>query len=173
MITEDEFKRICDYIVNCIDKKQKVYHIKTGISIEAVGFPYEPSPFIKLDNGQVVTYNEYPEELVDDFTDIHKALNSFGYTVVKTLLEDSEIHKTLWPNFDWDKEINNFNNFRKKLQEYNPFENNPFDYVFGPKDNTNCLHATCPTCNGTGVNKTTGGPCIHGISCPCSKCTPR
>jgi len=165
MINEAEFKRICDYIVNYIDKKQKVYHIKTGIYIESVGFPYEPSPFIKLDNSQVITYNEYPEELADDFTDIHKALNAFGYTVVKTLLEDSELHKILWPNIDWDKEVNNF---KEKFLEYNPF-----DYVFGPKDNTNCLHASCATCNGTGINKNTGGPCIHAISCPCVKCSPR
>ena len=126
VINEIEFKSICDCIVNSIDKKQKVYHIKTGIYVEAVGFPYEPSPFIKLDNGQVITYDEYPDELADDFNDIHKALNSFGYDVVKTLLDDTELHKTLWPSVDWDKEINNF---KKRYQKYNPF-----DFVFGSKD---------------------------------------
>lgn len=35
-----------------------------------------------------------------------------------------------------------------------------------------CLHETCPTCKGTGVNKITGGACVHFISCPCKKCRP-
>lgn len=33
-----------------------------------------------------------------------------------------------------------------------------------------CLHDTCPSCNGTGV-KRDGTMCIHGISCPCPKCS--
>ena len=36
-----------------------------------------------------------------------------------------------------------------------------------------CLHRECPMCNGTGTNKVTGEACIHMISCPCPKCTPR
>ena len=35
-----------------------------------------------------------------------------------------------------------------------------------------CLHDGCPECLGTGVKKD-GSPCIHFISCPCPKCTPR
>ena len=34
-----------------------------------------------------------------------------------------------------------------------------------------CLHDSCPDCLGTGVRRD-GGMCIHGISCPCPKCTP-
>lgn len=34
-----------------------------------------------------------------------------------------------------------------------------------------CMHDACPECVGTGI-KRTGGACIHGISCPCPKCTP-
>ena len=34
-----------------------------------------------------------------------------------------------------------------------------------------CLHDSCPDCLGTGI-KRDGGICIHGISCPCPKCTP-
>ncbi len=33
-----------------------------------------------------------------------------------------------------------------------------------------CLHDQCPQCHGTGL--TFYGPCVHGISCPCPKCTP-
>lgn len=36
-----------------------------------------------------------------------------------------------------------------------------------------CLHESCERCNGTGVDKTTKTPCVHMISCPCPKCTPR
>lgn len=35
-----------------------------------------------------------------------------------------------------------------------------------------CMHDSCPECVGTGIRKD-GTPCIHMISCPCPKCTPR
>jgi len=35
-----------------------------------------------------------------------------------------------------------------------------------------CMHDQCQECHGTGV-KIDGSQCIHGISCPCPKCTPR
>lgn len=34
-----------------------------------------------------------------------------------------------------------------------------------------CLHDSCPDCLGTGI-KRDGSMCIHGISCPCPKCSP-
>jgi hypothetical protein len=33
-----------------------------------------------------------------------------------------------------------------------------------------CLHDACTECYGTGIRKD-GSACIHGISCPCPKCT--
>ena len=47
------------------------------------------------------------------------------------------------------------------------------DNVYG-NQNRNwrpCLHDSCPDCLGTGI-KRDGSICIHGISCPCPKCTP-
>jgi len=41
-------------------------------------------------------------------------------------------------------------------------------------DNRNwrpCLHDQCTQCHGTG--RTAFGICIHGISCPCPKCSPQ
>ena len=35
-----------------------------------------------------------------------------------------------------------------------------------------CLHDGCPECHGTGV-RLDGSSCVHMISCPCPKCTPR
>jgi hypothetical protein len=35
-----------------------------------------------------------------------------------------------------------------------------------------CLHDSCSECHGTGKKKD-GTTCIHWISCPCPKCTPR
>jgi len=35
-----------------------------------------------------------------------------------------------------------------------------------------CLHLGCPTCFGTG-RKADGTPCVHMISCPCPRCSPR
>ena len=34
-----------------------------------------------------------------------------------------------------------------------------------------CMHDQCTDCVGTGV-KRDGTPCIHGISCPCPRCSP-
>ena len=35
-----------------------------------------------------------------------------------------------------------------------------------------CLHDGCPECVGTGIRRD-GSLCVHGISCPCPKCSPR
>lgn len=35
-----------------------------------------------------------------------------------------------------------------------------------------CAHHSCPECVGTGI-KSDGTQCIHFISCPCPRCTPR
>ena len=40
------------------------------------------------------------------------------------------------------------------------------------KEVDNCLHKNCPECRGNGV-KLNGEICIHMISCPCPRCTPR
>lgn len=42
-----------------------------------------------------------------------------------------------------------------------------------PRGDGTCMHDNCPTCGGTGVRKDGLGSCIHMISCPCPKCTPR
>lgn len=39
-------------------------------------------------------------------------------------------------------------------------------------DEKECLHDKCPICYGTG-KKPDGIPCIHMLSCPCPKCSPR
>lgn len=33
-----------------------------------------------------------------------------------------------------------------------------------------CMHDQCPSCHGTGINAQ-GGICVHGIACPCPKCS--
>lgn len=39
------------------------------------------------------------------------------------------------------------------------------------KQSDNCLHDNCTKCFGTG-RKSDGSMCMHGIACPCRKCTP-
>lgn len=34
-----------------------------------------------------------------------------------------------------------------------------------------CIHDACTQCHGTGL-KSDGSYCIHGVSCPCPKCSP-
>lgn len=41
------------------------------------------------------------------------------------------------------------------------------------KEKSDCLHDNCPSCGGTGVRKDGLGSCVHMISCPCPKCSPR
>lgn len=36
-----------------------------------------------------------------------------------------------------------------------------------------CLHDGCQECGGTGQKRNGTGMCIHAISCPCPKCSPR
>jgi len=36
-----------------------------------------------------------------------------------------------------------------------------------------CLHDNCPSCGGTGVKSDGTGACVHMISCPCPKCSPK
>lgn len=42
--------------------------------------------------------------------------------------------------------------------------------LYGKQHPSVCLHLNCQNCHGTGVNKTTGSACIHGISCSCNLC---
>lgn len=35
-----------------------------------------------------------------------------------------------------------------------------------------CMHDNCGQCHGTGI-KLDGSMCVHMISCPCPKCSPR
>ena len=35
-----------------------------------------------------------------------------------------------------------------------------------------CAHDSCNECHGTGIKKD-GSSCVHMISCPCPKCSPR
>lgn len=50
------------------------------------------------------------------------------------------------------------------------------DFMFPTIDykeiDSNCLHDSCPECDGTGQKKNGAGMCIHMISCSCKKCTP-
>ena len=51
------------------------------------------------------------------------------------------------------------------------FSQKKFEQEYMCKFEPSCLHDICKSCKGTGVT-TSGRPCIHNISCPCSKCTP-
>lgn len=45
-------------------------------------------------------------------------------------------------------------------------------WLFDTKEvGTECLHMKCPMCKGTGV-KYDGSICVHGLSCPCKRCSP-
>jgi len=51
---------------------------------------------------------------------------------------------------------------------YKNFEKKPYR----KNREINCLHDSCPECNGTGTKLNGLGMCIHFISCPCPKCSP-
>lgn len=45
------------------------------------------------------------------------------------------------------------------------------EWPYGPEPQR-CLHELCSDCHGTG-QKRDGSICIHALSCPCPRCTPR
>jgi hypothetical protein len=51
-----------------------------------------------------------------------------------------------------------------------PFDEQPKFRGWG--EGQQCLHEGCPDCHGTG-RKADGTMCIHSLSCPCPKCSPR
>jgi hypothetical protein len=46
------------------------------------------------------------------------------------------------------------------------------DGIMGKNDWQPCMHDGCPECLGTGIRKN-GSMCVHMLSCPCPKCSPR
>jgi hypothetical protein len=51
--------------------------------------------------------------------------------------------------------------------------NLPGAYGWAKKNNCQpCKHDNCSVCHGTGIRKD-GTSCVHMISCPCPKCSPR
>lgn len=78
------------------------------------------------------------------------------------------------------------NNIITCMKHLGESEDNPFyinrwdkDYPYWSKITTvqntksDCLHDNCTSCDGTGIRKDGLGPCVHMISCPCPKCSPR
>lgn len=56
-------------------------------------------------------------------------------------------------------------------KHHNPAGPKGLVQVVNGKVMSDCMHDNCPTCGGSGVNRNTGGSCIHGISCPCKRCS--
>lgn len=54
---------------------------------------------------------------------------------------------------------------RRQEEHLRQVNNDPFNWQ-------PCLHDQCPECVGTGIRRD-GSPCVHSISCPCPRCTPR
>jgi len=54
-----------------------------------------------------------------------------------------------------------------------PFEFKPNTTYSHGRRPSRCLHDNCSACGGTGVRKDGLGACVHMISCPCPKCSPR
>ena len=65
----------------------------------------------------------------------------------------------------WTEE--DYNKLEKGLKKFLSEENKCTTLNSNVK--SDCMHDNCPNCHGTGINKL-GGMCVHGISCPCSKC---
>lgn len=47
-----------------------------------------------------------------------------------------------------------------------------WDRIRGRDNWQPCMHEQCANCHGTGLDQF-GRPCIHGIACPCPKCSPQ
>lgn len=46
------------------------------------------------------------------------------------------------------------------------------ELVNNKDSNSKCLHLQCPRCKGKGIDDG-GNVCIHSLSCPCDRCSPK
>jgi len=87
-------------------------------------------------------------------------------TIFEKFLEEQNLEKKYQEFADKYKKY--FDTNITNLPDYFKINYDKIDY-----GNEICLHKQCSQCNGTGINKMTGAMCIHMISCPCSRCSPR
>lgn len=59
------------------------------------------------------------------------------------------------------------------LKQYELFFKQNKEVISSGREKSDCLHTKCGSCDGTGNRKDGLGMCIHMISCPCPRCTPR
>lgn len=96
--------------------------------------------------------------LFNDFYYIHiiNLTNKLHYDINEEFIY---VNNNITENYHYDKIINvEYENFLLK--------NKVID------ENDICLHKQCHKCNGTGYDDINKKPCVHYISCPCSKCNP-
>ncbi len=55
---------------------------------------------------------------------------------------------------------------RRQEEHLRSIRQNSYEHSFWQP----CLHDQCPECIGTGIRRD-GSICVHGISCPCPKCS--
>ena len=67
------------------------------------------------------------------------------------------------PEYNDDWQLNNL--IRKQKDHINNLSKSL-------KSNQLCMHDQCQSCHGTGL-KSDGNMCIHNLSCPCPKCSPK
>lgn len=89
---------------------------------------------------------------------------SKAWKEIKDLDSVENVTICYWPKifYKWSTSSNSDHDFGLKVY-YQP------DIDF---DQEPCMHDGCPKCHGTGRKKD-GSLCIHHLSCPCPKCTPR
>lgn len=84
--------------------------------------------------------------------------------IMYELSKDSDIQNILSENLKKEKG-------EKKLKSNNFNLGAPYRYnIESNIEPSNCLHDSCPECNGTGLKVTGNSMCIHYISCNCNKC---
>lgn len=96
-----------------------------------------------------MTDNKKPESIKDLYGRLIKEMN-----------ESKKNNPEMWK--DVDPSI--FDKFETTYQRF---------YGSNSKQYSDCMHDNCSRCHGTGIDETTKAVCIHMISCPCERCTPR
>lgn len=87
---------------------------------------------------------------------------------MKTYITDSISCTELWVGVEIQPNRKDYEeDLARRRQEHLDSIQSQDDMNWSP-----CMHDSCPECVGTGI-KRSGGMCVHMISCPCLKCTPR
>lgn len=119
---------------------------------------------IKLYNSDVVRNDGSFQLTYIEKGEMHICLSCMGISIFNDVLGMTEI--------EFRELVSKTKAKKNPLERFTLEKVNFEDFKVGvfSTEKTDCLHEKCLNCKGTGVDLL-GKPCIHTVSCSCSKCS--